>query len=246
MTLLEIRTNLVKLSGRYDLVVDTSGYADNGANFFIQAGQRMLDTLLDTPKSSAEFHEQLTAGDYLISLSEVRSITAVWAQSTSEGIHLLAKNTLDSIRNKYGYETTFDNLDQGFPQDWALAVTRDQSANPVPQEGMKLLILPPPEETVDIIIEALYLSPQLTADGDESWWSLHYPDLLIQAALYKAETFLRNTQGANDWLNAIQRAVTAIDHDQVEQASAQVDQMKNSWNFRHQLPRRSRDYGSFS
>lgn len=244
MTLLEIRTQLVKVSGRFDLVANTTSYADDGADFFIQAGQRMLDTLLDTPKSSAEFRKELPAGDYKLSFSEARAIKGVWVISDDDGIEKLRRNTIDELREKYGEDGAFGDVDDGTPRDWGLAITRREAAVTANETGVEILLLPPAETAMDIIVEALYLSPKLSDDADESWWSINYPDLLIQAALYKAETFLRNTQGARDWLEALQMAVTLIDHDQVEQAIAQVDQMKNSWNFRKDLPRRSRDFGT--
>ncbi len=42
MTLLQVRTNFITDSGRNDLVVDLTDYADRGANRFINAGQRCL------------------------------------------------------------------------------------------------------------------------------------------------------------------------------------------------------------
>jgi len=43
MNLLEIRTEFIKQSGRYDLVTDATSWADNGANFYINSGQDYLD-----------------------------------------------------------------------------------------------------------------------------------------------------------------------------------------------------------
>ena len=51
MNLLQIRQKFRTLSGRHDLV--ESDGSDNGADFYINAGQRHLDRLDETQKSPA-------------------------------------------------------------------------------------------------------------------------------------------------------------------------------------------------
>ena len=59
MTLKEIRKQFIEQAGRYDLGVARSAdsyYDDNGANYYINAGLRMLGGLVDVPAN-----ETLTA-----------------------------------------------------------------------------------------------------------------------------------------------------------------------------------------
>jgi hypothetical protein len=233
MNLLEVRTNLVELSGRFDLVVDTNTYDDRGANFFIQAGQRLLDGMIEAPNHMYEFPVSLTAGDPTIEFSEVRAVKRV--------------RIIDDGKTSYLDKAMLDNIlesnphlgDAGLPNKYAIGIKRDESGD---SSGKKLFVSPKPNKDYDLIVECLYLSTKLTEDDDVSWWSDNYPDLLIQAALYKAEVFLRNTQGSNDWLSQISFAVGLIDNDKVEEVAAEIDQMKNSWDYKYSLPKRSRDH----
>jgi hypothetical protein len=78
MNLLELRTQFVKISGRYDLVVDTTDWVDNGADFYINAGQNFLDRLRDTPKAQNTIFTALDAGEWYVTFARCRSIREVW------------------------------------------------------------------------------------------------------------------------------------------------------------------------
>ena len=92
-----------------------------------------------------------------------------------------------------------------------------------------LLILPPPDADVDIVVEGLFSSEPLDADGDESFWSLVHPDLLVLATLYKLEVFYRNTTGANDYRVALHDHVMSIGLDLTAEQAAENRVMQNSW-----------------
>lgn len=82
MNLLALRTLFTTLSGRYDLVktVGANAYTDNGANFFIQGGQKLLESLILTPKSKAKALKLVAAADSRIELSNCQSVHEVWAR----------------------------------------------------------------------------------------------------------------------------------------------------------------------
>lgn len=243
MNLLDIRKTLVKLSGRYDLVVDTDRYEDNGANFFIQAGQRLLDGFLSNPKENQRFDISLSAGQYYIDLTEVRAVRKVEVVSSDE-YQELDRMDLSALRDTYGNFEQMNSVDKGLPKFYSIGVQRRDSDDPIKNTGTRLFVMPPSDKPRTVYVTALYMSNQLTENKDTSWWSEEYPDLLIQAAMYKAEVFLRNQSGARDWLTDIQFAVNLIDNDRVEEAIANIDQMKDSWTYEHELPRRSRSYGT--
>jgi hypothetical protein len=56
MNLRNFREQFIKLSGRYDLVLDAVDYVDNGANFYINGAVKMLDRLITLPSSKARIN----------------------------------------------------------------------------------------------------------------------------------------------------------------------------------------------
>ena len=84
MTLLSVRQHLVELSGRYDLVVDAINLANNGADFFIQAGQRWLDRSGIIQKSDSKYYKVLAEGAWYDLIPNCRNIKEVWI-SNSDG-----------------------------------------------------------------------------------------------------------------------------------------------------------------
>jgi len=84
MSLLEVRTQLIKITGRYDLVVDAVDYADNGADFYINAGQLWLDRRETHKKSFSRVFETVSAGEWYLTFQLCRAIKEVWI-SNSDG-----------------------------------------------------------------------------------------------------------------------------------------------------------------
>ncbi len=82
MNLLALRTLFTTFSGRQDLVqtVGSNTYTNNGADFFIQAGQKLLESMIVTPKSKAKALRLLAQAGYSISLSNCQSVHEVWAR----------------------------------------------------------------------------------------------------------------------------------------------------------------------
>jgi hypothetical protein len=237
MQLSEIREKFVQFSGRYDLI--NSDDTDNGANFFINSGQRFLDRRIDFKKSSGRFFEQVAAGTWYFKLADCRSLDKVWVTNGEERWELERKSL-------HWLHSEFPNLisatDQGDPLYWTPAMLRGiditditaggtffnyalaEAAN---EEYTGIVFLPPPDETMTIEIWGKFYSPTLASDSDESYWSVVVPETLIQAGLYRLETFYRNTEGAKDWLLAIDLDLTDIDKDLVHEDNVNVDQMEN-------------------
>jgi len=100
MNLLQIRTQFIKENGRYDLVVDTTNYADNGADYYIQAGQRFLDNRQPTPKSIKRYQVDIVSGDIFAKVLNLRAIKEVWVMD-GDGRYQLIKKPLGWIRDYY-------------------------------------------------------------------------------------------------------------------------------------------------
>ena len=97
MTLLAVRQHLVELSGRYDLVVDSLNWANAGADFFIQAGQRWLDRSGIIPKSDAKYYKVLAEGAWYDLIPNCRNIKEVWISNSDGNKWKLTKRELGDM-----------------------------------------------------------------------------------------------------------------------------------------------------
>jgi hypothetical protein len=252
VTLLQIRTKFVDLSGRFDLVVNTTSYADNGANFFIQAGLRLLDSLQDTHLAVSRYQKDLAVGDSVLDVpSTIRSIKEVWIvdPSTTQRA-LLTKQALGYM--KENYPKSVANTTRGTPVDWArtvnllapsqLSLTTSAGASPYTAQfsndfedlilaneaGQHLrstiLFGPPADKAYTMIVYAKFFSV-MSAETDVCYWSEVYPELVVMAASWAVETFYRNTEGAQDWLAQIQNVLLGVDKDLVDEDVSGVSQI---------------------
>lgn len=238
MNLAEIRQWFIQESGRYELVIDTTTWADNGANRYIQAGQRMLDHMLVSKKSLARNFQMVTAGVGFVTFQNCRAIKEVWAAKAGEGRWKLEKKSLNWLRETYANLETIEN---GKPLYYAPAVLRSTPElhiatissfvgltqyldvmydNHNTYNGVIFF----PFADGDTMIETWgsFYSNALTSDSSESWWSVNYPELLTMAAQCVLEKFSRNTQGVNDWILAIKTELAGIDLDMAEEESAEI------------------------
>ena len=139
-----VRRGFVEATGRYDLT--TSDWSDNGADAFINAGQRFLDDLQETPVSKAVRFSSLVVGQVCVLVPDVQAIEEVWF-TTSEGARTkLNRLLLTEFREKY--PTLFDetsttltprinrldeNNTSSVPVSWTIATSRiapDQNITP--------------------------------------------------------------------------------------------------------------------
>jgi hypothetical protein len=239
MTLVELRRKFVELSGRYDLVSSTSTWADKGANFFINAGQNFLDRLLTVPETKASIFYDLLPDQYsLIFTHRCRAILEVWINSDETRIKL-EKCSLKDIKEYYSGQVT--TIESGQPLYYANAGVRalDSAAqytigsfinlnyadSSIESNSRGIIITPPTDVQRTVEIVGMFSQIPLTTDSQENYWTIEVPELLLKAALYQLETFYRNTEGANDWLRAIQLEVDGLDKDNVEEDISDLDEM---------------------
>lgn len=236
MTLVELREQFVKLSGLYDLVVDTTDWKDNGADFYIQAGQNLLDRLRDTPKSSNTVFKELAAGEWYLTFSGCRSIQEVWINNAT-GRSELTKKDLPWLYQ--GFSSLISETGTGTPLYYCPA--RLRSTDPGDQTNLGtffnyvktgsddlrgILILGPPDEAIVVEVQGLFYSDALAADANESYWTINWPETLIKAALYQVEVFNRNSEGMKDWMTAINADVEGIDKDVIQEEITTINQIR--------------------
>ena len=244
MNLLQLRTKLIQLSGRFELVVDAPAgdFSDNGADFFIWEGQKHLDRLDETKKSWASCFRFAEIGGFAVQFPYCRAIKEVWAMSTSSRWQLEKVNLQDLI-TVYLTELPGER-DQGEPLYYSPGLTRyvpeDATAESfesfigwldIPagaHEYNTVLLNVPVSEKMAIEVKGLFYTRQLVADTDENHWSVNHPLLLIMAAQRMMEVVNRNTQGVNDWDSAIGTESKLLGMDLVEELIAEVDSMEGN------------------
>jgi hypothetical protein len=244
----DVRSKFVELSGRYDLVNDD--LTDNGADFFINAGQKMLDRNSTVGKGSARNVQSVAAGTYIVKTIGLRSVKEVWAGNTASGLVQLAKAELLWLRSEYGEQ--FANVDQSSPAYYCPV-----SYRPYPDAQAAagwagyydigdlildnghytyngVLIVPPPNATYYVSIVGLFYSPTLSATLNastgvwtqtKSFWTEVHPDTLLQAALMKLEQFYRNMEGVKDWKMGLDDDILGMDKDLADEESSDISEM---------------------
>jgi len=230
MNLLEIRTRFIKQSGRYDLVTDPTTFADNGANFFINAGQKAIDRMLGMRGTRKVDTVTLDAEDYEVTLTGVaRIIENVYVDNGStDGALRLTYRSHDWLQYELG--GLLPILTSGTPIYWTYKEPFETTL------ARKLYIVPATEASCTIRVEGQFLTADLqdlTGDEEEgdplldrSYWTLYHPELLIKAALWQLEVFYRNTEGAKDWARSIQEDIQLLDMDDVADISSQINVME--------------------
>lgn len=240
--LLGVRRLFKEFSGRLDLVNDLDD-SDNGADDYINAGQRFLDRKYDTPKSLMRRVESLTAGQTMFSFEHCRAIAEVWLASSTEDRKELEKISLTEFRSKYPGlidGITAASADRGDTEYWAetiVGLTPEQ--NVLNDDSFDLdnfdfdvdyfdilegdhfnkraiLLGPPPDTAMTINVMMYGYSRWLENDTDFSFWTMEHPHLLAYAALYMLEKSYRNMSGAEEWLKHISVEGDSIDDDNVK------------------------------
>ena len=239
MNLLQLRTKLRELSGRFDLV--NPDYTDNGADFFINEGSKYLDRLTETQKSWATFPVLLALGDYLVKFSYCRAIKEVWVATTTAQWQL-TKKRLQDIQADYG-RGLISTLGPGTPLYFSPAISRYIPEDATPVElavfapyieiptgitgDMNAVILNvPTSEAMTVSVKGLFYSAELIGDTDKNYWSEVHPLILYMAAMRAAEVVNRNRQGVNDWATAIATEVSQLGMDLVDEIISEQDQME--------------------
>jgi hypothetical protein len=88
-----------------------------------------------------------------------------------------------------------------------------------------ILWMPPVDEVKTVEVLATWFSV-MSADDSQCYWSVVYPNALIQAMLLAIEVFYRNSAGMKDMAMALEPFLTGINFDLAEQESVDMNQME--------------------
>lgn len=252
MTLIELRKLLCEQSGRFDLVVDyAAGNFSNepiggGADFYIQAGQKMLDSMPHQSRHGlGTLYVKLPSGAVSVAFKDSRWIDNVFVMDAAQSVG--ATRTQLSKRATADLYVTYSSLPSqlasGTPLYYAphsmrllpngASIADLQSLTgfiDVPTSDSAtysgLLTYPPADKDYALAIRGAWWSPKLANDTDSNFWSEEHPDLLLMAAYYKMECVYRNTQGQKDLLYAIQHCMEQLDLDRADEDAAERDFMR--------------------
>ena len=226
MTLLEVRKMFVRLSGRYDLVKDTESYEDNGADFMLNAGIRMLDSMFTHSKSYGVIRVPLKPDKAVYETNNVLSVEGVQVSSDSGRVSLTHVTEQD-IEER-------GDIGSGSPKYYCMHTgMRNPALGNLKDEftGESFKILPKPSSALTAYVYGRLTIP-LENDGDINFWSVSYPETLITAGMFFIERFHRNSQGMADHMQAIRQDLHELDANAIESQLGSITQMRDSWKFR--------------
>lgn len=250
MSLLSVRETFATDSGRHDLVTDFSGddFSDNGADRFLQAGQRLLDRKASFVKGYSWYKKDVSEGGYKLNFRYCTAIKQVWAMEADTDRYRLTRKDLDWIRAKYG--KAYADLTTGSPSYYTpivanlgpdqVALTTSNYTDEFTYDYEEILFsdtadhfhynailwMPPLNKTYTISILGRFWSPILTGDTMETFWTEVHPDILVLSALYCLERTYRNREGMADYMTAILDAISDLDRDMVEEEIQDHDRME--------------------
>lgn len=219
----------VKLSGRYDLIEDTDNYADDGANFLINAGVRLLDSKFTHSKSYGTIQVSTEPNKAIYSLPNVLSIEGI-QRGSDEGRVTLNHILEQELQEQDPTETT----STGTPISYAIiSALRDAVMGNTNNDFTKLTVklFPIPDTSVSLYVYGR-MTIELKSDEDKNFWTLNYPETLISATMYQIERFHRNRQGMADHMAAIMEDLRNLDSDAIESQIGSITQMRDSFKFR--------------
>lgn len=231
MNLLEIRKQFIKLSGRYDLVADTIDYVDNGANFYINESCRFLDMRTPSLNSEDSAFYAVVKDEYFVEIATMRVLKEVWFYDDAGRVQLeeIPKKNLRNL-----FPLLLSASSEGIPAVYAPVRAKSRTATSPSDFHLGLIstntninavLFPKVDRSGWIEVVGKFFSNTLDDDIDENYWSIHYPMLLVWAALYHMEVAHRNREGAGDWMSAIVDQLAQIEMDFVEEQSYNVRQL---------------------
>lgn len=251
MAYLDIKKRFVKLTGRFDLVVNTTDYVTapiNGVDDVIHDGQRLLDRMTQHHKEFSWHAKDIVSGDFKLEIPNLLSTKEVWRATGSADSTLLEKKSLGEIRECFSQLASGQT--KSTPTCWAMAVSglsQNQStltavggASPFTAEfthdfddltfgdhfnTRTVLFYPVSNASMTMKVLGRFFEKKLTADTDINFWSEIEPDMLMKAGQLIIERNLRNREGVADHLSDLRLSSDLLTFDIYEEEVSGVDQM---------------------
>lgn len=218
MNLLELRTQVVKNSGRYDLV-NTSTYADAGIDFYIKAGQRWLNNKSAIPRAFSHLSGTLTSGNYIYNISnKFKELSSVKVDNGVDPEWYLTYKTLNELKALYNVGSLPLYYTYASQRTVATAATKtiEDFVNltwPTNEDDyndyLGIIIVPDPVISYTVTVAGKFFPIELTSNTDSNFWSNEYPEILILATLRELALFVGDYNKVK-YLEEIIRTETGI------------------------------------
>lgn len=254
-TLIDIRKLFVEESGLYHLVTDYNGgdFTDAGADFYIQAGQRLLDSLQQTRKDIATYQKDITQGDHQVLFKFNRSIERVYAHDGTTR-HQLAPRSWNWFKQKIntpvsewredtplyytraiiGLAPEQSTLTAGGGSPYTAEFTydfEDLVLGDTHWDQSGIIFYPKADQTYTMVVKGLWWSRKLDDDTDQNYWSVNHEFILVQAARWAYEAKRRNRTAMDDMLAAIRPHFTGIENARIEEEISNLDELEDPGDY---------------
>lgn len=226
-------SNFTEWSGRIDL-------SEDSILEYLNSGQSFLDDSIDFANSPGSYVIDCAIGTSFVQLDcTIKTITDI---ELIEASGSFIKPTLVSLTDLKNLSTELPAFkDNGTPTFCALADARkvsiqDINASLTNKIGLietsnsarnsAILFDCPFDKPYTLKITGKFYSPEISFNSEPSWWAVNHPFTLIHSGLFKLEINYRNSEGAKDWLSAINLVLDGVDKNEAEKISNRVSQME--------------------
>lgn len=242
MNLFEIRKKFIQISGRYDLIEDTDDYADSGANWYINEGQRSLERRFGVGSVRAKIYQDLTVGQFIVKFKNCRAIKSVWLLKDKQRVQL--EKIEETELKELNYTSPLSTQTPGTPvQYYPITFRRSpedetgsgdsatllqfiETESPYDPEYSGVVIYPPTNIAHGIEIDGLFYEVEMSDDDDKSFWSVNYSSLLIMSALRHLGIFYSGMKTEAGWDSVLNKEAVNIEKDLVEQEIADITKIE--------------------
>ena len=258
MPLYDIRNRFIQASGRDDLgtVGDTSTGSDNGADEFINTGQKILDRMQDVDKANARYQKNVAVGAWYKHFRYCRAVHRVImirdTTTEDDAGWVPLEKVDDPVELLHYYNQAPAEITTGTPTHYAIWINNlspeqdDIDSNDIEAEASRhnedllfyeneddsvecqrtIIFLPPTDTAFTLMVIGKFESRELVVNADRSYWTENHPDLLVAAAQYALERYYRNSEGMRDHMLYIKEYLFGLAKDQVFEKIAENDFMR--------------------
>jgi hypothetical protein len=239
MPLIDVRKQFIEYSGRYDLVLDTTDFDNNGADTFITAGQRWLDRTYEVLGSVERFDTLLDIGTWYALITDARVIESVWVSlitgeryplcylSMSDFRASFSKDPIGITNGRISYYTPV--FFYKVPESYDVlidAIGNNEYVVSTPIGYNGLLCMPPTDQQINLEVHGKFYQPKLVNNSDTNLWSEAYPTALILAACRQVEISYRNQTGVKDYEAGIEGELRGAEFDLVDSQTNMMPHLK--------------------
>ena len=101
---------------------------------------------------------------------EISSVHRVWVKNTTDNARTeMQRLDINEARRLYKAKATFEGIDNGSPLYYVVGIPRTPALSPVRETQRRLLLLPPTDESITLIVSGGLIHRKLVQDGDSNF-----------------------------------------------------------------------------